>query len=142
MTARHRVGAQRWSPKIEGLRALSVRQPWAWLIVNGYKDVENRSWATKHRGPLLIHAGSSKANLGDETLQDYERQYGVKLPSPDRYELGGVVGLVDVVDCKLRSNSKWHARDQTGWILANPRRLSFRACKGAVSLFKPKFERV
>jgi hypothetical protein len=38
------------------MKALSIRQPWAWLIVNGYKDIENRSWATKFRGPVLIHA--------------------------------------------------------------------------------------
>ncbi len=142
MTARHRVGTKRWSAKIEGLRALSVRQPWAWLIVNGYKDVENRSWATKHRGPLLIHAGSSKANLGDEMLRDDERQYGVKLPSRGEYELGGIVGLVEVVGCTERSNSPWYDPDWIGWILANPRRLSFRPCKGALNLFKPKFDKL
>ena len=38
-------------------RALSIRQPWAWLILNGYKDLENRTWRTDYRGPLLIHAG-------------------------------------------------------------------------------------
>src|SRR5271165_5444563 len=41
------------------LRALSVRQPWAWLIVNGVKDIENRSFRTDHHGPLLIHAALS-----------------------------------------------------------------------------------
>jgi hypothetical protein len=142
MTARHEVGTQRWSPKIEGLRALSVRQPWAWLIVNGYKDVENRRWDTKYRGPLLIHAGLSKANLSDEKLRGYELQYGVKLPSREKYELGGIVGLVEVVGCTERSNSPWYDPDWIGWILANPRRLSFRPCKGALSFFKPKFERV
>ena len=39
------------------MRALSIRQPWAWLIVNGHKDIENRSWRTKYRGPFLVHAG-------------------------------------------------------------------------------------
>src|SRR5437016_10859136 len=43
--------------KAETMKALSVRQPWAWLIVNGHKDIENRSWQTKFRGKLLIHAG-------------------------------------------------------------------------------------
>ena len=38
------------------LKVLVVRQPWAWLIVNGYKDIENRSWRTRYRGALLIHA--------------------------------------------------------------------------------------
>lgn len=38
--------------------ALSVRQPWAWLIAEGYKPIENRTWGTRYRGRLLIHASS------------------------------------------------------------------------------------
>ena len=40
------------------MKALSVRQPWAHLIVTGIKRVENRFWETPYRGPLLIHAAS------------------------------------------------------------------------------------
>ena len=39
------------------MKALSIMQPWAWLIANGHKDIENRSWPTRYRGPVLIHAG-------------------------------------------------------------------------------------
>jgi hypothetical protein len=39
------------------MKTLTVRQPWASLIVTGAKDVENRSWPTSYRGTLLIHAG-------------------------------------------------------------------------------------
>lgn len=39
------------------LLALSIQQPWAWLLVNGFKPVENRSWPTKVRGRIAIHAG-------------------------------------------------------------------------------------
>lgn len=39
------------------MKALSVRQPWAWLIVNGYKDIENRDWSTQQRGRIWIHTG-------------------------------------------------------------------------------------
>jgi hypothetical protein len=38
-------------------KALSIRQPWAHLIVAGIKQIENRTWTTRYRGPLLIHAG-------------------------------------------------------------------------------------
>lgn len=127
----------RWSRGLKNLRALSVRQPWAWLIVNGYKDVENRSRATKYRGPLLIHAGLSRANLSDEKLEAFERRYGVKLPR--EYEQGGIVGVVDVAECNDRPNSIWHDHGWSGWVLAKPRRLPFRPCKGALSFFKPKF---
>ena len=41
------------------IKVLSVRQPWAWLICAGFKDVENRSWKTSYQGRLYIHAGKS-----------------------------------------------------------------------------------
>jgi hypothetical protein len=42
------------------VKCLTVCQPWAWAIVHGRKHVENRTWATDYRGPLLIHAGGSR----------------------------------------------------------------------------------
>lgn len=41
------------------LRALSIRQPWAWAITHAGKRIENRSWSTNYRGPILIHAGAA-----------------------------------------------------------------------------------
>jgi hypothetical protein len=46
------------------MKALSVRQPWAWLIVNNYKPYENRTWSTKVRGPILIHASNAFDKAG------------------------------------------------------------------------------
>jgi hypothetical protein len=40
------------------MKALSIRQPWAWLVVNGWKNIENRERRFSHRGPLLIHAAA------------------------------------------------------------------------------------
>ena len=40
------------------MKALSLRQPWAWAVVEAGKDVENRRWNTKFRGDFLIHAAS------------------------------------------------------------------------------------
>lgn len=39
------------------MKALSVKQPWAWAIIHAGKDIEKRTWRTDYRGPLLIHAG-------------------------------------------------------------------------------------
>ena len=58
----------RWTPGLKKLKAISIRQPWAWLIVNGYKDVENRVWFAKLRGRVLIHAGVSKSDTNPEAL--------------------------------------------------------------------------
>ena len=41
------------------LKVIVVRQPWAWLIVHGFKDIENRSWKTRYRGTLLIQASAN-----------------------------------------------------------------------------------
>jgi hypothetical protein len=94
-----------WSPQLKELRALSLKQPWAWLIVNGYKDIENRSWRTNHRGPLLIHASSSRPAVTTEYIQ---KKYGVRLP--DKLEFGGIAGVVEVVDCVKQHPSKYKER--------------------------------
>ncbi|RUP10306.1 ASCH domain-containing protein [Hyphomicrobium sp.] len=127
----------RWSPKLENCRALSIKQPWAWLIVNGFKDVENRSRRTHHRGPLLIHSGLDKGEFNDDMALHIKRKYGVDIP--ETLEFGGVVGVANVVDCSDAHSSPWFVGD-FAWVLADPRRLSFRPCKGALGLFKPVFE--
>jgi hypothetical protein len=126
----------RWTPSLARLPALSVRQPWAWLIVNGAKDIENRSWHTHLRGPLLIHAVSSLDGY-TENIEWVRRQHGISVPL--ELDRGGIVGLVDVIDCVKSHKSKWFEKGGFGWVLANPGRLKFRACKGAVRLFRPKW---
>lgn len=42
------------------MKALTIRQPWASLIAHGVKTIETRSWSTKYRGPLAIHAGKAR----------------------------------------------------------------------------------
>jgi hypothetical protein len=67
--------------------ALSVRQPWAWAIVSGYKDVENRSWPTNYRGP-----GRRLDRAGLEHLDLLGHAY------PEDLTVGALVGTVEVVD--------------------------------------------
>ena len=115
------------------MKALSVRQPWAWLIVNGYKNIENRTWRTHYRGPLLIHAGARPVD--QETLRYAKRlakRHGIELPG--EYQLGGIVGEVEVVDCVECSRSPWF-QGPIGWVLANTRRRRFRPLKGSLGLF-------
>lgn len=126
----------RWSPSLKELRTLSLKQPWAWLVVNGYKDIENRSWRTTHRGPLLIHASRSNELLTLQVKDEIKRVYGVELPG--EVDIGGIIGVVDVVDCVKRHRSKWKFKSSWGWVLENPRRLPFRKCKGFVGVFKPE----
>jgi hypothetical protein len=101
----------KWS---SDLRVLSVRQPWAWLIVQGYKDIENRTWSTTYRGRLLIHASSKKPSL--DLLLQVKRDF--KLNLPECFDLGGIVGFADVVDCVTSSRSRW-MQGPIGWKLKN-----------------------
>ena len=93
------------------MRALTIRQPWAELIVRGEKDVENRSWRTRHRGPLLIHAGASVNRASFE-------KHGV----PDDVERGAVIGVVEVVECTQERSSDWHELGSWGWYLTRAKR--------------------
>jgi hypothetical protein len=123
-------------PLFDGPRqlALSVRQPWAGLIVAGHKDIENRTWRTSYRGPLLIHAALKSAEM---TLPEIEEWQGRHLPLPP-CDFGGVIGEVELVDIVTSSSSTWF-EGPFGWVLKNPKPMPFRPCKGALSLFEPDF---
>lgn len=85
------------------MKCLSVRQPWAWLLVNGHKDIENRSWKTKFRGPLVIHAGKVLDRNGLRWVREHFPD--IKLPS--EFNLGGLVGVVTLRDVVQSSTSPW-----------------------------------
>ena len=80
----------------------------AWLIVNGFKDVENRSRRTNYRGPILIHAGLNPANFSEKEVNRIKLRHGVTVP--DELDIGGIIGVVDMVDCVEKHRSKWFNR--------------------------------
>lgn len=112
--------------------ALTLIQPWATLIVQHGKDIENRSWPTKHRGALLIHAGRKIELAGYLRAEEL----GIRLPDPDEILRGGIIGRVDVVDCVQDSDSRWAIPGQWHWLLANPLVLPFEPCRGQLSLWR------
>jgi ASCH domain len=126
----------RWSPKIEALPAITVRQPWAWLLVAGFKDIENRPRRTHHRGPILIHAGLNMRAVNETTRNEIARDHNIRMPND--LDVGGIIGVVDIVDCVEHHLSPWFF-GEFGWIVANARRLAFRPCKGALGFFRPTF---
>ncbi|MEA2060209.1 MAG: ASCH domain-containing protein [Thermodesulfobacteriota bacterium] len=113
------------------MKALSIRQPWAWLIVNGYKDIENRSWKTKFRGRFLIHAGYTFDKKGYQIIKSKEI---VNLPETDEFPRGGIVGSADLVDCVTASDSPWF-EDKFGFVLQNAEPLPFVPLKGQLGFF-------
>lgn len=85
------------------MKALSIKQPWAWLIVAGYKNIENRTWHTNYRGKLLIHASKT----WDIDASDILYAMGMHPTPKESYQLGALIGMVNMVDCVNSSNSKW-----------------------------------
>lgn len=118
------------------MMTLSIRQPWAWLILNAGKDIENRNWPTAYRGRFLIHAGKGM------TREEYENAAGllyeinpkIELPTFERLDRGGVVGSVELVDCVRQSKSLWFFGDY-GFVLRAPAPMVFEACKGRLGFF-------
>ena len=93
------------------MRVITVRQPWAWLIIHGGKDIETRDWPTSVRGRVAIH--TSARLLVDEckdvaaTLHWMGREQ-LHLGKGD-LALGSIIGTVDVIDCVRQSDSPWGA---------------------------------
>jgi len=122
------------------MKALSIRQPWAWLIVNGHKDIENRSWKTNHRGPILVHAskGMSRAEYDSAkqtvALASAMNGESIALPPYEQLERGGIVGQVEITGCVNKSPSPWFF-GEFGFVLENAKALPFREVKGRLGFF-------
>jgi hypothetical protein len=115
------------------MKVIVIRQPWAWVILHGSKDIENRTWATRHRGTLLIQASASRPTKRKlEEARLFARKRGVELP--EDFELGGIVGMVQLEDCVTSSRSKWF-QGPVGWVLSRPKKLKFIPLKGRLGLF-------
>ncbi len=114
------------------MKALSIRQPWAFLIVQGWKDIENRTWQASYRGPVLIHAGQTVDRAILPAVRKELARCGLECPS--EFPTGGIVGQAEIVDCVTDSESEWF-QGPFGFVLANARPLPFRACKGKLGLF-------
>lgn len=93
--------------RVDGVRVLSVQQPWAWAIVEGHKLVENRTWNTRYRGPVLIHAGVTVRGPEIEYLR---KEFRLKPPSRSEIDRGCIVGVAELVDVVTRKNAKRYGR--------------------------------
>ncbi|ADE10450.1 ASCH domain-containing protein [Sideroxydans lithotrophicus] len=120
------------------MKALSIRQPWVFHILNSGKDIENRCWPTKVRGRVLIHAAKGM------TRDDYDNGYDplwasqgrvIELPPHNLLARGGIVGSVEIVDCVTTSDSPWF-NGQFGFVLRDPQPLPFVPMKGRLGFFE------
>lgn len=114
------------------MKALTVRQPWASLVALGVKTVETRSWQTKYRGPLAIHAGKVGASIqtqrewdGWDALAEFwgetdGEQLWHECTSDERYQegyrmppFGAVIAMCELVSVVPSTEITW--RPGTGW---------------------------
>ena len=129
------------------MKAISIKQPWASLIVEGVKDIENRTWPTKFRGRVLIHASAKSVNLGIYYDAPFTRTQWAAMNIDERINSkckgnslkflpkSVIIGSVEIVDCVINHDSIWaepayktiedarfgsDAKPIYNWVLANP----------------------
>jgi hypothetical protein len=120
--------------------ALSIRQPWAWMILHGGKDVENRDWPTKVRGRVLIHA--AKTMTAEEWRHAWNFSRGTDAPvkanlagiTRGTIQRGGIIGSVEIYACVTEFRSHWFM-GKYGFLLSNPRPLPFAPWRGQLGFF-------
>ena len=120
------------------VKALSVREPWATLLVYRYKTIECRTWSVKYRGPLCICA-SGAMNRKDKGNSAYFRD---AFPAMPPVTPGHALGVVTLTDCRPMKVTEsvfslvYHDPTTIGWFVENAYR--FRnpfPVKGRLGLF-------
>lgn len=137
------------------MRALSIRQPWAWAILHAGKRVENRDWSACHyRGPVLLHAskGCTRAEYQDakdhigwvRRILDLDP---VEVPPLAELDRGGLVGIARIVDARrnkdhalLEAPPSFEVEGLLGLVLEDVRPLPFVPFKGALGFFNVELD--
>jgi activating signal cointegrator 1 len=104
------------------MKALSIRHPWVDLILAGTKTIEIRTWSTRYRGPLLLHAS------GAYGISEREAAARLGLLPPEPATLSAIVGIVELIDCRPVRPEDWAQAALPplegklwAWVLAAPR---------------------
>ena len=126
-------------------KALSLKQPYAWLIANGYLLVDDRTWGTQYRGPVLIHASKGLYEVYYDHLKS---NTDIPLPDKDKLEYGGVVGIANLVLCcrpgELPKNISRQQRahfggvhqEYFGFLFEQARPVALIPCRGKLGIFE------
>ncbi len=124
--------------------ALSLRQPWAYFMLNipapYRKCVENRTWNTKHRGPCWVHASAGMTRAEFDDACSFARRAGVPaelMPGFDQIERGGIVGRWKITSVYQPGvqRDRWHMQEQFGYVVEDAERVPFLPCNGALGFW-------
>lgn len=103
------------------------------MIIQGFKDIENRNWRSWHRGPLLIH--TSKTWDRDGALWICETfPFLEKAVSLSKSYRGGIIGTVKMVDCVDSHDSDWFF-GKWGFVFTDPVETEFVSHHGKLGIF-------
>lgn len=121
--------------------ALSVRQPWAWALIYGGKDVENRSEAAVRHGMraqvgkrIAIHAAKGMTRDEYESARDFMSSIGVSCPPAANLERGGIIGSMFLASVVADHTSKWFFGPR-GLCLIRPEAVAFIGATGELGMF-------
>lgn len=90
------------------MKALTLTEPYATLVLNGWKRYETRSWQTRYRGPLAIHAAATFNGVGgkrefEQIMRDLHPELLARLtfgaPTPLQFPLGSIIGVTWLEEC-------------------------------------------
>ena len=124
--------------------ALSIRQPWAWFIVNGYKDIENRTWkpsAARIGQRFMVHASKRRLTKADfEQFLETVRRFRIRRhpKSIDTFTYGAIVGSAVISEVVRGSKSFRAARGHHHWVLTKANRCSPKKQSGQLGFFRVK----
>lgn len=108
------------------------------LIIHCGKNIENRTWNTNHRGPLLIQASNECSRTTYDAVGQFIAERGIELLEPMPWytalPLGCILGQVNVVDCVRSHDSPWFV-GPVGFVLEAPKPLPHVRCKGKLGMF-------
>jgi hypothetical protein len=124
------------------VKAISIRQPWAWLIIEApeqwRKPVENRTWETKFRGWIQIHAakGCTEAEYAEAVafVRSFNPALASMIPALDKLDKGGIIGSVYLSDCVRRHPSRFFV-GPFGFVMDKPMPVPFRPMRGMLGIF-------
>ena len=117
------------------MKAISIKQPWAYLICSGIKDVENRNWKCpqKYIGQrILIHASAKPTVKGNciscWMTEDQYKFITLNISSGKRlndicfleHYSSAIIGSVKIVDCVVNHPSVWAEKGVFNWVLSEP----------------------
>lgn len=103
------------------MQGLTIHQPWAWLIANGFRTIETRNWPTDYRGKLAIHAGRTLAREDAEAF----RYLGVPVPKDEELVLGAVVAVADLGNVRPLVDTAEDARRASALVLSDEQLRTF-----------------